>query len=49
LVRGQAADGTPYLPEFPEFIDQAEAFKDKDPKKEVKSRPADGTSSAAKG
>ena len=33
---GKKPDGTPYLPEFPAAVDQAEAFKDKDPKKDGK-------------
>jgi predicted dehydrogenase len=36
---GKKADGTPYLPDFPEFIDKAEAFKDKDPKRDGKVSP----------
>lgn len=30
---GKKPDGTPYLPDFPEFIDKTEAFPDKDPVK----------------
>jgi len=36
---GKKSDGTPYLPEFPEVVDQAEAFHDKDPKKAGKVSP----------
>jgi hypothetical protein len=33
---GKKPDGTPYLPEFPAVVELAEAFKDKDPKKDGK-------------